>query len=79
MDPESINFIDLRQILGFLDQSSFLLASRALILQTWISNNNFCSICGKIIHLIRRRAHLNAVVTLFQNTRHIPMHHYFDT
>ena len=47
MDPESINFIDLRQILGFLDQSSFLLASRALILQTWISNNNFCSICGK--------------------------------
>ena len=47
MDPESINFIDLRQILGFLDQSSFLLASRALILQTWISDNGFCSICGK--------------------------------
>ena len=47
MDPESINFVDLRQILGFLDQSSFLLASRALILQTWISDNGFCSICGK--------------------------------
>ena len=47
MDPESINFIDLRQILGFLDQSSFLLASRALILKTWISDNGFCSICGK--------------------------------
>ena len=47
MDPESINFVDLRQILGFQDQSSFLLASRALILQTWISDNGFCSICGK--------------------------------
>jgi len=47
MDPEFINFVDLRQILGFLDQSSFLLASRALILQTWITSNGFCSICGK--------------------------------
>ena len=47
MDPESINFVDLRQILGFLDQSSFLLASRASILQTWIASNSFCSICGK--------------------------------
>ena len=31
MDSKSINFVDLRQILGFLDQSSFLLASRASI------------------------------------------------
>ena len=46
MDPNSINFVDLRQILGFLDQSSFLLASRASILKTWKSNNHFCSICG---------------------------------
>jgi NAD+ diphosphatase len=46
MDPESINFVDLRQILGFLDQSSFLLVSRASILQTWIDSNGFCSICG---------------------------------
>ncbi|MDC0029502.1 NAD(+) diphosphatase [Pseudomonadota bacterium] len=47
IDPKSINFVDLRQILGFLDQSSFLLASRASILHTWITSNGFCSICGK--------------------------------
>ena len=47
MNPESINFVDLRQILGFIDQSSFLLASRASILQTWITSSSFCSICGK--------------------------------
>jgi|TARA_B100000902_G_scaffold37227_1_gene44584 NAD+ diphosphatase len=47
MNPESINFVDLRQIIGFLDQSSFLLASRASILQTWITSSSFCSICGK--------------------------------
>tara|TARA_S200000501_G_scaffold116231_1_gene109256 strand:+ start:1603 stop:2430 length:828 start_codon:yes stop_codon:yes gene_type:complete len=47
MNLESINFVDLRQILGFLDQSSFLLASRASILQTWITSSSFCSICGK--------------------------------
>ena len=47
MNPESINFVDLRQILGFLDQSSFLLASRASILQTWITSSSFCSICGE--------------------------------
>ena len=47
MNPESTNFVDLRQILSFLDQSSFLLASRASILQTWITSNGFCSICGK--------------------------------
>ena len=46
-NPESINFVDLRQILGFLDQSSFLLASRASILQTWITSSSFCSICRK--------------------------------
>ena len=46
MDPNSINFIDLRQILGVVDQSSFLLASRASILNTWVSNNIFCSVCG---------------------------------
>ena len=47
MNLESINFVDLRQILGFLDQSSFLLASRASILQAWITSSSFCSICGK--------------------------------
>ena len=47
MNLESINFVDLRQILGFLDQSSFLLASRASILQTWITSSSFCSICRK--------------------------------
>ena len=47
MDTNYINFVDLIQILGLLDQSSFLLASRASILQTWITSSSFCSICGK--------------------------------
>jgi NAD+ diphosphatase len=46
MDPDSTNFVDLRQILGFLDKSSFLLTSRASILNTWAANNYYCSICG---------------------------------
>ena len=47
MDPNSVNFVDLRQILGFLDQSSFLIASRASILSAWALNSKFCSLCGK--------------------------------
>ena len=47
MDTNYINFVDLIQILGLLDQSSFSLASRASILQRWNANNGFCSICGK--------------------------------
>jgi NAD+ diphosphatase len=46
MDPQSISFIDLWQILVFLDQNSFLLISRASILRTWSKNNVFCSNCG---------------------------------
>jgi NAD+ diphosphatase len=46
MDQKSINFVDLRNILGFLDHSSFLLVSRASILKLWVASNNFCRICG---------------------------------
>jgi len=46
MDPQSITFVDLWQILGFVDQNSFLLISRASILRIWSKNNDFCSICG---------------------------------
>ena len=46
MDPDVIHFIELRQMLGILDQSSFLLLSRATILKSWLSANVFCSICG---------------------------------
>ena len=46
MDPKSIDFVDLRNILGFLDKESFLLISRASILNLWKNQNIFCSICG---------------------------------
>ena len=46
MDPDVIHFVELRQMLGILDQSSFLLLSRATILKSWLSGNVFCSICG---------------------------------
>ena len=46
MDPDVIHFVELRQLLGILDQSSFLLLSRATILKSWLSANVFCSICG---------------------------------
>ena len=47
MDPQIVNFVDLRQILSLLDKSDFLLASRASILKRWSLSNNFCSVCGK--------------------------------
>ena len=46
MDPDVIHFVELRQMLGILDQSSFLLLSRSTILKSWLSSNIFCSICG---------------------------------
>ena len=46
MDADVIHFVELRQMLGILDQSSFLLLSRATILKSWLSANVFCSICG---------------------------------
>jgi len=46
MDPDVVHFVDLRQMLGILDQSSFLILSRATILKSWLSDNIFCSICG---------------------------------
>ena len=46
MDPDVIHFVEPRQLLGILDQSSFLLLSRATILKSWLSANVFCSICG---------------------------------
>ena len=46
MDPDVVQFIDLRQMLGVLDQASFLTLSRATILKAWLANNGFCSICG---------------------------------
>ena len=46
MDPKFIDFVDLRNILGFLDKESFLLLSRASILKLWKNQNIYCSICG---------------------------------
>jgi len=46
MDADVIHFVELRQMLGILDQSSFLLLSRSTILKSWLSSNIFCSICG---------------------------------
>ncbi len=48
MDPETIYFVDLINIIAFLDSDNFLLASRASILNNWNLNNSYCSYCGKI-------------------------------
>ena len=48
MDPETTNFVDLINIIAFLDSDNFLLASRASILNNWNLNNYYCSYCGKI-------------------------------
>ena len=48
MDPETTNFVDLINIIAFLDSDNFLLASRASILNNWNLNNSYCSYCGKI-------------------------------
>ena len=48
MDPETTNFVDLINIIAFLDSDNFLLASRASILNYWNLNNSYCSYCGKI-------------------------------
>tara|TARA_Y100000768_G_scaffold238867_1_gene180827 strand:+ start:51 stop:878 length:828 start_codon:yes stop_codon:yes gene_type:complete len=48
MDPETSNFVDLINIITFLDSDNFLLASRASILNNWNLNNSYCSYCGKI-------------------------------
>ena len=48
MNPETTNFVDLINIIAFLDSDNFLLASRASILNNWNLNNSYCSYCGKI-------------------------------
>ena len=48
MDPETTEFVDLINIIAFLDSDNFLLASRASILNNWNQNNSYCSYCGKI-------------------------------
>tara|TARA_B100000945_G_scaffold321382_2_gene335605 strand:- start:379 stop:1212 length:834 start_codon:yes stop_codon:yes gene_type:complete len=45
-DPEIVNFVDLINILTFLDKDSFLLVSRASILNKWNASNVFCNYCG---------------------------------
>ena len=48
MNPETTNFVDLINIIAFLDSDNFLLASRASTLNNWNLNNSYCSYCGKI-------------------------------
>tara|TARA_B100000609_G_scaffold94225_1_gene75133 strand:+ start:233 stop:1060 length:828 start_codon:yes stop_codon:yes gene_type:complete len=46
MNPNDTNFVDLINILTFLDNDSFLLISRASMLNNWNINNSYCSYCG---------------------------------
>ena len=48
MNPDTTNFIDLIYILAFLDNESFLIASRASILNNWHIKNSYCNYCGNI-------------------------------
>ena len=48
MNPDTINFIDLINILAFLDTESLLIASRASILNDWHIKNTYCNYCGNI-------------------------------
>ena len=48
MNPDTTNFIDLINILAFLDAESFLIASRASILNNWHIKNTYCNYCGNI-------------------------------
>ncbi len=48
MNPDTTNFIDLIHILAFLDTESFLIASRASILNNWHIKNSYCNYCGNI-------------------------------
>ena len=54
MNPETTNFVDLINIIAFLDSDNFLLASRASTLNNWNLNNSYCSYCGKINKFDRR-------------------------
>ena len=48
MNPDTTNFIDLINILAFFDTESFLIASRASILNNWHSKNTYCNYCGNV-------------------------------
>ena len=48
MNPDTTNFVDLINILAFLNTESFLLASRASILNNWHIKNPYCNYCGNI-------------------------------
>ena len=48
MNPDTTNFIDLINILAFLDAESFLIVSRASILNNWHIRNTFCNSCGNL-------------------------------
>jgi len=48
INPDTAYFIDLINILAFFDTESFLIASRASILNNWHIKNTYCNYCGKI-------------------------------
>ena len=48
MAPDTTNFIDLINLLAFLDAESFLIASRDSILNNWHIKNTYCNYCGNI-------------------------------
>ena len=47
MDPNSVEFTDIRSVLSFVAGDDFHLLSRATILNKWKSANAYCSSCGE--------------------------------
>lgn len=44
--PEGMDFIGLRKLFGYLDESFYVMAVRAIGVAYWDRANRFCSICG---------------------------------
>jgi len=46
LDLDEYDFVDLRMILGSLNQESFSLIGRSKMINYWKRNNQFCGVCG---------------------------------
>ena len=47
LDLDDYDFVDLRMILGSLDQESFSLIGRSKMINYWRRNSKYCGTCGK--------------------------------
>lgn len=52
---EGIKFMDLRSLMFFLDEDTFSIAAKGLLLLNWEKNNKFCGKCG--FKMVRKESH----------------------